>query len=120
MPRTLTLRPEVTCDHLGIRANYDDGSSTFLAWKDICKIELLSLKPRRTRRGRFFLFWGPDDKTVLIPYDQAPLAPVQEFQWLPGFTIDEALSPPSRIRGDSESRVTFWERPSLKHDRRSI
>jgi hypothetical protein len=91
----LRFRPEVTFDKTGVRSSYDDGSSTFFAWEDICKIELLSVTQQGSRRGRFFLFWGPEDKTVLVPYDQAPLVTVQESRWLPGFNIQKLMSCPT-------------------------
>jgi hypothetical protein len=108
----LRFRPEVTFDKTGVRSSYDDGSSTFFAWNDICKIELLSVTQQGSRRGRFFLFWGPEDKTVLVPYDQAPLVAVQESRWLPGFNIQKLMSLPNPLRTNGDVRATFWERPS--------
>lgn len=117
MPRTLKLRPEVTCDVSGIRYLYGDGCCTFFSWRQISKVELLSLKPLRSRRGRYFLFWGSADGTMIIPYDQAPITMLRERNLLPGFNVDEALKLLSDI-DDDLLRVTCWERqPSRKRTR---
>ena len=80
----------------------------FLAWKEISKVEVLSIRPTRCIRGRFFLFWGSEDRTVLIPYDQAPLLMLRESNLLPGFDVGEALNLFGGL--DYGLPVTCWER----------
>jgi hypothetical protein len=104
------MRPVVTFDETGVRSKYGDGSCTFVAWEDIWKIELVSLTEPPTVRGRFFLFWGSEEETMLIPYCDAALTKVQQSRWLPDFNSAKAKSKPIRSKNGS-TRATFWERP---------
>jgi hypothetical protein len=100
---------EITFDEKGMRSGFPEGRSTFYAWDDISKIELLSFKSSWLRGpDLYLLFYGPGDKTQVVVYNEAPLDMLQEIHRLPGFDIDTAMRPLSSIR--ENQKLMLWER----------